>query len=49
MFGSGEAYGLQKITTIGARLEQAATSRESERTVQVIDELEEYIATLAIN
>lgn len=48
MFGSGEAYGLREISSIGARLEQAATSRETERTVQLIDELEKYIANLAI-
>ena len=48
MYGSGEAYGLQKISTIGAGLEQAATAREPERTAQLIDELEKYIASLAI-
>ena len=48
LFGSGDAYGLSRITVLGGELEQAATLRERERTGRLIDELEQYVRSIAV-
>jgi HPt (histidine-containing phosphotransfer) domain-containing protein len=48
LFGSGAAYGLDKVSTIGARLEQAAKSEQSDRIAMLIDELEQFLNNVTI-
>ncbi|MBT8098899.1 MAG: Hpt domain-containing protein [Gammaproteobacteria bacterium] len=48
MFGSGAAYGLPPISSIGNKLEQAAMAREAERIRPLIDELENFVSSVTV-
>lgn len=48
LFGSGSAYGLERVSELGAMLEKAATNRQSRAVAEIIDELETYVQTVTI-
>lgn len=48
LFGSGAAYGLEAISTLGANLEQAAQERNDEAIACLVEELKKFVKTVAI-
>ena len=48
LYGSGAAYGLEAISALGARLEQAARAQQEERIGDVVDELERFVTGVTI-
>ena len=48
LFGSGAAYGLDEISTLGARLEKAAKAAEADSIAGVLDDLEQFVNTVTI-
>jgi len=48
LFGSGAAYGLDEVSSIGAKLEQAAKSEQSDRIRVLVDELEQFVNNVTI-
>ena len=48
LYGSGAAYGLEDISTLGARLEHAAKAQQTELISALIDELEHFVTTVTI-
>ena len=46
--GSGAAYGLDQVSRLGADLENAARSADSDRIGQIVDQLEDFIAGVTI-
>ncbi|MBT8082889.1 MAG: Hpt domain-containing protein [Gammaproteobacteria bacterium] len=48
LFGSGAAYGLDAISTLGADLERAAQDSNDEAIASLVEELEEFVKTVAI-
>ena len=48
LFGSGAAYGLEDISTLGARLELVAKAQQAELISALIDELERFVTTVTI-
>lgn len=48
MSGTGAAYGLDKVSELGAGIERAAKAGQADQVEQVIAELEAYIATLRL-
>ncbi|MEM7763856.1 MAG: hypothetical protein AAF290_07215 [Pseudomonadota bacterium] len=49
MFGSGEAYGLKRISEIGRDIEAAAEQRDGTTVAAHIDALEAYLRELTIS
>ena len=48
LFGSGAAYGLDEISALGARLEKAARSAQSDSIAGVLDDLERFVNNVTI-
>lgn len=48
MRGSGGAYGLPKITAIGAQMEAAAKQQEIETIVELVNELESFLSGIRL-
>lgn len=48
LFGSGSAYGLDRISELGADLEKAAKKRDSLRIGQLVDTLEAFICKVRV-
>ncbi len=48
LFGSGSAYGLDRISELGAALEKSATKRDAEQIVQLIDGLETFVTNVHV-
>ena len=48
LFGSGAAYGLDKISALGARLEKAAKAADADSIAGVLDDLEQFVNTVTI-
>jgi len=46
--GSGAAYGLDEVSRLGADLESAARSADSDRIRQIVDQLEDFIASVTL-
>jgi len=46
--GSGAAYGLEQVSQLGANLETAAQSGQSDRIRQLVDQLENYICSVTV-
>lgn len=49
LYGSGSAYGFDEITTIGAGIEQAATSEDTGKIRDLIAQLEGVLQNLGIS
>lgn len=48
LFGSGSAYGLDRISELGADLERAAKKQNGDRIGQLIDTLEAFIRNVRV-
>ncbi len=48
LFGSGAAYGLDEISTLGARLETAAKAAQADNVAHVLDDLEQFVNNVTI-
>ena len=48
LYGSGAAYGLQDISSIGAKLEDAAEVADVGRIEQLIEELKKFLGDLKV-
>ena len=48
LFGSGAAYGLEAISTLGADLERAAQESNDEAIACLVEGLEKFVETVAI-
>lgn len=48
LFGSGSAYGLDRISELGAHLESAAKKRDGEHIGELIDTLEAFIRDVRV-
>jgi HPt (histidine-containing phosphotransfer) domain-containing protein len=48
LFGSGSAYGLDRISELGARIENAAKQENREQINKLIDALAAYIGNLRV-
>lgn len=48
LFGSGAAYGLEQISTLGRGIEEAAEARDSARIGELIGDLERFLKGLKI-
>lgn len=48
LFGSGAAYGLDEISTIGAKLEQAAKTAQHDQIAVLVDDLERFVNNVTI-
>ncbi len=48
LYGSGSAYGLDVVSTLGACLEVAARRQRADRILELIDELENFLRHLKI-
>tara|TARA_R110002111_G_scaffold8132_1_gene30561 strand:+ start:283 stop:573 length:291 start_codon:yes stop_codon:yes gene_type:complete len=48
MHGSGSAYGLDRISELGASLETAAIRRDRELISSLVDDLEQFVRELSI-
>ncbi|MDH3337767.1 MAG: Hpt domain-containing protein [Gammaproteobacteria bacterium] len=48
LFGSGAAYGLEEVSALGKKLEQAAKSIQADRISDLIDELERFVTTVTV-
>ena len=46
--GSGSAYGLDEVSRIGARLEQAANERDNARICDLVAELADYLRNVDV-
>lgn len=46
--GSGAAYGLERVSQLGADLENAAQSADPDRIRQLVDQLEDFIAGVTV-
>ena len=46
--GSGAAYGLERVSQLGAALETAAQSGQSEQIRQLVDQLENFIGAVTV-
>ena len=46
--GSGAAYGLDRVSRLGADLELAARSRQAKRIRDVLDQLESFVTSVSI-
>ncbi|RZV38070.1 MAG: Hpt domain-containing protein [Chromatiales bacterium] len=49
LFGSGSAYGLDEVSRIGARLEQAASEQGSEEICRLVAELADYLRDVDVH
>ncbi len=49
LFGSGSAYGLDEVSRIGARLEQAAIERGSKEICRLVAELADYLRNVDVH
>lgn len=49
LFGSGAAYGLEEVSILGAKLEEAAQAKQSERIEQLIDALDSFVSQVTIS
>lgn len=49
MKGSGGAYGIPKLTELGASIEQASKAQDGSALQNAIAELEEYLGRLAVD
>lgn len=48
LFGSGAAYGLEEVSALGAKLEQAAKAEQPERISALVDELECFVTKVTV-
>jgi CheY-like chemotaxis protein len=48
MKGTGRGYGVDAVSEIGARLEQAAAKRDAEAVLEELDALSEYLDTIVV-
>ncbi|MDH3751015.1 MAG: Hpt domain-containing protein [Gammaproteobacteria bacterium] len=48
LFGSGAAYGLEEVSALGAKLEQAAKSQQTAQVSDLIDELERFVTRVTV-
>ena len=48
LFGSGSAYGLDRISELGASLEKAAKNEHAGPVAEIIDALESYVETVTV-
>jgi len=48
LYGSGSAYGLDEISRIGARLEQAAGERDAAEVARLVANLADYIQEINV-
>jgi HPt (histidine-containing phosphotransfer) domain-containing protein len=48
LFGSGSAYGLDRISEIGAALEKTAKKRDGVKIAQLIDTLDTFVTTVHV-
>lgn len=48
LFGSGAAYGLEKISHLGEGIEDAAQARDAERINGLIEDLARYLKNLKV-
>ena len=48
LFGSGAAYGLDEISSLGARLEKAAQAAQADNVAGVLDDLERFVNNVTI-
>ncbi len=48
LFGSGSAYGLDRISELGAALEKSAVKRDAEKVGQLIENLEAFICNVRV-
>lgn len=46
--GSGAAYGLDSISSLGADLEAAARSQHADRVREILDQLESFVSGLTV-
>jgi len=49
LFGSGAAYGLEEVSILGAKLEEAAQAKQSKRIEQLIDALDSFVSQVTIS
>ena len=49
LFGSGSAYGLDEVSRIGARLEQAAGEQGSEEICRLVAQLADYLRDVDVH
>lgn len=48
LYGSGAAYGLEQISALGAKLEQAARTHQTEQISALVDEMERFVTKITI-
>ena len=48
LYGSGAAYGLDEISSLGARLEKAAQAAQADSIASVLDDLERFVNNVTI-
>lgn len=48
LFGSGSAYGLDRVSELGAALEKSAGKRDAEKVGQLIENLEAFICNVRV-
>lgn len=48
LYGSGAAYGLEQISALGAKLEQAARTQQTEQISALVDEMERFVTKITI-
>ncbi len=48
LFGSGSAYGLDRISELGADLEAAASNKNADNIAHIIDLLEHYVSNVRV-
>lgn len=48
LFGSGAAYGLEEVSALGKKLEQAAKSEQADQISTLVDELERFVTKVTV-
>ena len=48
LYGSGSAYGLDDISSLGASIENAADAKDAERVSRLIDEMTDFLHKLRV-
>jgi len=47
--GSGAAYGLEEVSILGAKLEEAAKARQAGRVTELVDALEDFLTKVTVS
>ncbi len=48
LLGSGAAYGLEEVSSLGEKLEQAAKSEQADQISALVDELERFVTKVTV-